>query len=58
VEEAKKLGKDKTEAENYANNELTRNKLNRMDSRERQIEKLKQEREIARYTRLAKGGKG
>ena len=58
LEEAKKLGKDKTEAENYANNELTRNKLSRMDSRERQIEKLKQEREIARYTRLAEGRKG
>jgi hypothetical protein len=58
LDEAKKLGKDKAEAENYANNELTRNKLNRMDSRERQIEKLKQEREIARYMRLAGGGKG
>jgi hypothetical protein len=29
-----------------------------MDSRQRQIEKLKQEREIARYMRLAGGGKG
>lgn len=50
--EAKRLGKDETEAKNYANNELTRNKLNRMDSRERQIEKVKQERETARYVRL------
>jgi hypothetical protein len=57
LDKAKEMGKDKTEAENYANNELTRAGLERMDSRQKLAEKIKQEREIARYMRLAGGGK-
>jgi hypothetical protein len=58
LDEAKKLGKDKTEAENYANNELTRAGIRRMDYQQKLIEEIKQKRQIERYTRLAGGGKG
>ena len=58
LDEAKKLGKDKTEAENYANNELTRAGLRRMDYQQKLIEEIKQKRLVERYTRLAGGGKG
>ncbi len=57
LDKANEMGKDKTEAENYANNELTRAGLERMDSRQKLAEKIKQEREIARYMRLVGGGK-
>ena len=58
IDEAKKQGMNATEAKNYANNELTRAGLNRMDSRERHIEKIKQQRESERYMRLIVGRKG
>jgi len=53
LEQAKASGKNETEARNFANNELTRAGLQRMDSRKRQIEKIKQERESESYMRLA-----
>jgi hypothetical protein len=58
LDEAKKLGKDKIEAENYANNELTRAGIRRMDYQEKLIEEIKQKRLIERYMRLAGGGNG
>ena len=58
LDEAKKLGKDKTEAENYANNELTRAGIRRMDYQEKLVEEIKQKRLIERYMRLAGGGNG
>ena len=58
LDDAKKLGKDKTEAENYANNELTRAGLRRMDYQQKLIEEIKQKRLIERYMRLAGGGNG
>ena len=58
LDEAKKLGKDKIEAENYANNELTRAGIRRMDYQEKLVEEIKQKRLIERYMRLAGGGNG
>lgn len=58
LDEAKKLGKDKTEAENYANNELTRAGIRRMDYQQKLIEEIKQKRLVERYMRLAGGGSG
>jgi hypothetical protein len=58
LDEAKKLGKDKAEAENYANNELTRAGIRRMDYEQKLIEEIKQKRLIERYMRLAGGGNG
>lgn len=58
LDEAKKLGKDNTEAENYANNELTRAGIRRMDYKQKLIEEIKQKRLIERYMRLAGGGNG
>jgi hypothetical protein len=58
LDEAKKLGKDNTEAENYANNELTRAGMRRMDYEQKLIEEIKQKRLIERYMRLAGGGNG
>jgi hypothetical protein len=58
LDEARKLGKDKTEAENYANNELTRAGIRRMDYLQKLIEEIKQKRLVERYMRLAGGGNG
>ena len=58
LDDAKKLGKDKAEAENYANNELTRAGIRRMDYQEKLIEEIKQKRLVERYMRLAGGGNG
>ena len=58
LDEARKLGKDKTEAENYANNELTRAGIRRMDYLQKLIEEIKQKRLVERYMRLAGGGSG
>jgi hypothetical protein len=58
LDEAKKLGKDKAEAENYANNELTRAGIRRMDYQQKLIEEIKQKRLVERYMRLAGGGNG
>ena len=58
LDEAKKLGKDKTEAENYANNELARAGIRRMDYQQKLIEEIKQKRLVERYMRLAGGGSG
>jgi hypothetical protein len=58
LDEAKEKGKDNTEAENYANNELTRAGLQRMDYKQKLAEEIKQKREIERYMRLAGGKKG
>jgi hypothetical protein len=58
LDEAKKLGKDNTEAENYANNELTRAGIRRMDYLQKLIEEIKQKRLVERYMRLAGGGNG
>ena len=58
LDEAKKLGKDKAEAENYANNELTRAGIRRMDYKQKLIEEIKQKRLVERYMRLAGGGNG
>jgi len=55
LDEAAKLGKDMAEAENYANNELTRAGLRRMDFQARFVEELKEQRRIEKYTRLAQG---
>ena len=57
LDEAAKLGKDKAEAENYANNELTKAGLRRMDFEARFVEELKEQRRIERYTRMAQGNK-
>lgn len=57
LEQAKALGKDYADARNFANNELTRAGLQRMDSLERQVEKIKQQREVERYIRLVRGQK-
>ena len=56
--EAKRLGKDETEAKNYANNELTRAGIRRMDYQQKLIEEIKQKRLVERYMRLAGGGNG
>ena len=58
LDRAKEMGKDETEAKNYANNELTRAGLQRMDYKQKLIEEIKQKRFIERYIRLANGKKG
>jgi hypothetical protein len=57
LDEAKEKGKDATEAKNYANNELTRAGLQRMDYKQKLVEEIKQKREIERYMRLTGGKK-
>ena len=57
LEEAKEKGKDEIEAKNYANNELTRAGLQRMDYKQKLVEEIKQKRVIGRYMRLAGGKK-
>lgn len=44
LSKAKEIGKDVTEAKNYANNELTRAGLQRMDYKQKLIEDVKQKR--------------
>jgi len=58
LDEAKDKGKDATEAKNYANNELTRARLQRMDYKQKLVEEIEQKREIERYMRLPGGKKG
>lgn len=58
LDEAKEKGRDATEAKNYANNELTRAGLQRLDYKQKLVEEIKQKREIERYMRLAGGKKG
>jgi hypothetical protein len=53
LEDAKKMGKDPAEATNYANNELTRAGLQRMDSKQKMAERIQHKREAERYIRLA-----
>jgi hypothetical protein len=57
LDRAKEMGKDETEAKNYANNELTRAGLQRMDYKQKLIEEIKQKRVIEHYMRLASGKK-
>lgn len=57
LDKAKEMGKDTTEAENYANNELTRAGLQRIDYKKKLAEEIKQKREIERYMRFAGGRK-
>ena len=57
LDRANEMGKDETEAKNYANNELTRAGLQRMDYKQKLIEEIKQKRVIERYMRLASGKK-
>ena len=52
LEDAKKMGKDETEAKNYANNELTRAGFQRMDSKQKTAEQTQHKRETERYMRL------
>ena len=56
--DAKKMGKDETEAKNYANNELTRAGLQRMDSKQKTAEQIQHKRETERYMRLMGSEKG
>ncbi len=58
LDEAKDKGKDATEAKNYANNELTRARLQRVDYKQKLVEEIEQKREIERYMRLPGGKKG
>jgi hypothetical protein len=53
--EALKAGKDEDVAKNLANNALTQAKLNRMDSKEKRIEEIKQKRISERYMRMTQG---
>jgi len=48
LDRAKEMGKDETEAKNYANNELTRAGLQRMDYKQKLIEEIKQKRVVER----------
>jgi hypothetical protein len=57
LDEAKEKGKDTTEAKNYANNELTRAGIQRMDYKQKLVDEINQKREIERYMRLAGGKK-
>lgn len=55
LDEAKELGKDETEAKNYANNELTRAGLQRMDYQQKLVEDIRQKRESERIGRRVRG---
>ena len=57
LDEAQKMGKDMTEAKNYANNKLTQAGLQRMDYKERLAAEIKRTREVQKYLSLSKFSK-
>ena len=57
LDDAQKMGKDMTEAKNYANNKLTQAGLQRMDYKERLAADIKRTREVQKYLSLSKFSK-
>ncbi len=55
IAEALKAGKSEEVAKNLANNALKQADLNRMDSKERMIEEIKNKRITERYTQITQG---